>query len=236
MLFAANNNHCLFWFKFHWIDQNTLRPVLTQLLYGLFQNRLVFFCPMLRMHVWSMKGKGINCEIIKFKWGVSVEYTSISLTVISSSFIQGQSWLPKEVAIKRSPDSPEVQAGSRVEFRCDVNGCQQVLYRWFKDEQELPGGNNSTLILDPLKMQDFGSYRCKVRSDKRDDVPFVPSNVVELDVTPAEGESELIYDCPELHWTVSYKTIERYLTRGKRILSNGVLRRNAYSGPWRHIS
>ncbi|XP_074620415.1 uncharacterized protein LOC141879166 isoform X3 [Acropora palmata] len=101
----------------------------------------------------------------------------------------GQSWLPKEVAIKRSPDSPEVQAGSRVEFRCDVNGCQQVLYRWFKDEQELPGGNNSTLILDPLKMQDFGSYRCKVRSDKRDDVPFVPSNVVELDVTPAEGES-----------------------------------------------
>ena len=74
-----------------------------------------------------------------------------------------------------------------------------MLYRWFKDEQELPGGNNSTLILDPLKMQDFGSYRCKVRSDKRDDVPFVPSNVVELDVTPAEGESELIYDCPELH-------------------------------------
>ena len=96
--------------------------------------------------------------------------------------------------IKRSPDSPEVQAGSRVEFRCVVNGCQQVLYRWFKDEQELPGGNNSTLILDPLKMQDFGVYRCEVKSGKR-----VESTVVELDVTPAEGESELIYDCRELH-------------------------------------
>ncbi|XP_074620476.1 uncharacterized protein LOC141879202 isoform X3 [Acropora palmata] len=101
----------------------------------------------------------------------------------------GQSWPPKEVAIKRSPDSPEVEAGSRVEFRCEVNGCQQVLYRWFKDEQELPGGNNSTLILDSLKMQDFGSYRCEVRSDKRDDVRCVESDVVELDVTPAEGES-----------------------------------------------
>ena len=122
------------------------------------------------------------------------------MTVISSSFIQGQSWPPKEVAIKRSPNSPEVQAGSRVEFRCVVNGCQQVLYRWFQDEQELPGENSSTLILDPLKIQDFGSYRCKVRSDKRDDVRWVESwNVVELDVTPAEGESELIYDCPELH-------------------------------------
>ncbi|XP_044176517.1 uncharacterized protein LOC114972098 isoform X1 [Acropora millepora] len=101
----------------------------------------------------------------------------------------GQSWPPKEVAIKLSPESPEVQAGSRVEFRCKVNGCQQVLYRWFKDEQELPGGNNSTLILDPLKMQDFGSYRCEVRSDKRDDVRCVESDVVELDVTPAEGKS-----------------------------------------------
>ncbi|XP_067040155.1 uncharacterized protein [Acropora muricata] len=99
----------------------------------------------------------------------------------------GQSW--QEVIIKRSPNSPEVQAGSRVEFRCEVNGCQQVLYRWFKDEQELPGGNNSTLILDQLKMQDFGSYRCEVRSDKRDDVRCVESNVVELDVTPAEGKS-----------------------------------------------
>ncbi|XP_074620490.1 uncharacterized protein LOC141879213 isoform X2 [Acropora palmata] len=99
---------------------------------------------------------------------------------------RGQSWPLKEVTIKRSPNSPEVQAGSRVEFRCVGNGCHQVLYRWFQDGQELPGENNSTLILNPLKMQDFGSYRCEVRSDKRDDERCVES---ELDVTPAEGES-----------------------------------------------
>ena len=122
--------------------------------------------------------------------------------VISSSFIKGQSWPPKEVTIKLFPNSPEIpQAGSRVKFQCTVRGCQQdlVFYRWFKDEQELQGEANSTLILDPLKVQDFGSYRCEVRSVKRDDSSCVESAVVELDVRPAEGKSELIFDCPDLH-------------------------------------
>ena len=120
--------------------------------------------------------------------------------IISSSFIQGQSWPPKEVTIKLFPNSPKIpQAGSRVEFHCTVRGCQQVLYRWFKDGQELQGKDSSTLILDPLKVQDYGFYNCKVRIDKHDDSSCVASEVVELDVTPAEGKSELIYDCPELH-------------------------------------
>jgi len=87
----------------------------------------------------------------------------------------------------------------RVEFRCTVRGYQQVFYRLFKDEQELHGKDNSSLILDSLKMQDFGSYRCEVRSDKRDDVRCMKSDMIELDVTPTEGKSELIYDCPESH-------------------------------------
>ena len=89
-----------------------------------------------------------------------------------------------------------------MKFQCAVRGCQQDLmfYRWFKDEQELQGEANSTLILDPLKVQDFGSYRCEVsRSNKRDDSSCVESDVVELDVTPAEGKSELMFDCPDLH-------------------------------------
>ncbi|XP_074620698.1 uncharacterized protein LOC141879336 isoform X2 [Acropora palmata] len=105
----------------------------------------------------------------------------------------GQSWPPEEVTIKLFPNSPEIpQAGSRVKFQCTVRGCQQDLmfYWWFKDEQELQGEANSTLILDPLKVQDFGSYRCEVsRSNKRDDSSCVESDVVELDVTPAEGKS-----------------------------------------------
>ena len=65
-----------------------------------------------------------------------------------------------------------------------------MLYRWFKDEQELHGENNSTLVLDSLKVQDFGFYKCVVRNDKRDDSSCVASEVVELEVTPAEGQSE----------------------------------------------
>ena len=74
-----------------------------------------------------------------------------------------------------------------------------MFYQWYKDEQELQGEDNSTLILDPLKVQDFGFYKCEVRRGKRYDSNCVESNVVELDVRPAEGKSELNYDCPESH-------------------------------------
>ena len=60
MLFEPNNNR-LFWFKFHWIDQNTFRPEVTQLLYALYQNRLVFSCQALKMYVFravSGRSKG----------------------------------------------------------------------------------------------------------------------------------------------------------------------------------
>ena len=118
--------------------------------------------------------------------------------IISSSFIQGQSWPPEEVNITLFPDSSKnSQAGSRVEFHCTVKGCQQVLYRWFKDGQELPGKDNSTLIFDPLEVRHFGFYYCEVRSGKSHELSSVDSKVVELDVTPAGGKSELICDFPE---------------------------------------
>ena len=91
------------------------------------------------------------------------------------------------------------KAGSRVEFICTVRENQQVFYQWYKDGQELQGQDNSSLILNQLKVKDFGFYKCEVRSDKRNDSICGASEVVELDVTPAEGTSELIYDCPELH-------------------------------------
>ena len=101
----------------------------------------------------------------------------------------------KDVTIQLVTNGPKIpQANSRVEFQCTVRGCQQVFYRWYKDEQELQEEDKSTLILDPLKVQDFGFYKCEVRSDKRYDSICVESNVVDLDVTPVEGKSELIYD------------------------------------------
>ena len=128
-----------------------------------------------------------------------MECTSIRLTEISSSFIQGQS--SEDVTIQLVTNGPKIpKAGSRVEFMCTGRESQQVFYQWYKDGQELQGQENSSLILDPLKVQDFGSYRCEVsRSNKRDDSSCVESAVVELDVTPAEGKGELSFDCPYLH-------------------------------------
>ena len=74
-----------------------------------------------------------------------------------------------------------------------------MLYRWFKDGQELTGEDNSTLVLDPLQVRHFGFYYCEVRSEKSHDSSSVDSKEVELDVTPAGGKSELICDFPESH-------------------------------------
>lgn len=100
----------------------------------------------------------------------------------------GSSWPPEEVSIKLSPTSPNIQAGSRVEFQCTVRGCEQVFYRWSKDGEVLSGKNTSTLILDPVKVQDFGIYKCAVRNDKHEDSSCQESKAVELDVKPAVGK------------------------------------------------
>lgn len=98
------------------------------------------------------------------------------------------SWPPEEVSIKLSPTSPNIQAGSKVEFQCTVRGCEQVFYRWSKDGQVLSGEETSTLILDPVKVQDFGIYECAVRNDKHKDSSCLKSKAVELDVKPAVGK------------------------------------------------
>ena len=81
-----------------------------------------------------------------------------------------------------------------MEFQCTVRGCEQVFYRWSKDGQVLPREKTSTLILDPVKVQDFGFYECAVRNDKHEDSSWQKSKAVELDVKPPEGKRELIYD------------------------------------------
>lgn len=121
--------------------------------------------------------------------------TSIRFTAISSSFTLGQSWPTEDITIELFSHGPaKPQAGSRVEYQCKVRGSQQVFYQWFKDGQELQGQNMSTLTLDPLRMQDFGFYKCQVRIGSI----CVASKVVELNVTPARGKSKLIYHFPKV--------------------------------------
>ena len=85
-----------------------------------------------------------------------------------------------------------------MELKCIVNGePKEVIYQWFKDEEELPEEKSPSLIRDPLKVKHFGSYKCELRSCDADqhNLSFVTSHTAELDVTPSDGTSELIHHC-----------------------------------------
>ena len=72
-----------------------------------------------------------------------------------------------------------------------------MTYQWFKDGEVLPEEKRSSLIRDPLKVQDFGFYECEVRSCDagQHNSSFITSDVAELDVAPSAGRGELIHNC-----------------------------------------
>lgn len=74
--------------------------------------------------------------------------------------------------------------GSRVEFKCNVQGNKKVFYQWFKDGTEMQGQNSSSLVLGSVEMRDFGCYVCDVR-DANTDCP--KSSAAVLDVAPRDG-------------------------------------------------
>ena len=95
------------------------------------------------------------------------------------------------------PNTQKQTEGSRVELKCIVKGGTKVTYQWFKDGEELPEEKSSSLILHSLKVQDFGFYKCEVRSCDAGEhnSSFITSNVAELNVAPSAGRGELIHNC-----------------------------------------
>lgn len=65
----------------------------------------------------------------------------------------------------------------------------EARYQWFKDGTELQGQNASSLVLDSVKMRDFGCYRCRV-THTGDESGSVTSDPAFLDVFPCGGMSE----------------------------------------------
>ena len=91
----------------------------------------------------------------------------------------------------QQPMSQNQREGSRVEFTCEcqVQGNREVSYQWLKDDAELQQQNNASLILDSVKMHDFGCYRCCItyRQSHGDAVTSEPAF---LEVSPCEGKSK----------------------------------------------
>lgn len=85
------------------------------------------------------------------------------------------------------PRHQEQKEGSRVKFECNISGETEVRYQWFKDDSTIQGQRNSSLVLDPVKVEDFGNYKCEVKYDDGDSEKCVTSLPAELDVIPTDG-------------------------------------------------
>ena len=78
--------------------------------------------------------------------------------------------------------------GSRVEFKCNVQGNRKVLYQWVKDGTEMQGQNSSSLVLGCVEMRDFGCYACHVSDPNADYIKSSAAAV--LDVAPGDGTGQ----------------------------------------------
>ena len=88
------------------------------------------------------------------------------------------------------PRCQEQKEGSRVEFKCNIPGEIEARYQWFKDDSAIQGQRNSSLVLDPVKVEDFGNYKCEVKYYDGDTEKCVTSLPAILDVIPSDGMSE----------------------------------------------
>jgi len=88
--------------------------------------------------------------------------------------------------IIQMPRSQAVQEGRKLVLSCRTRSLPDVSYRWIKDDIEIPGANRSDLVLEPVRMQDFGRYFCRVW-DKSGSLTSEPADV---DVFPSPHMSK----------------------------------------------
>uniref|UniRef100_A0A6I8P9U2 Paracaspase n=1 Tax=Ornithorhynchus anatinus TaxID=9258 RepID=A0A6I8P9U2_ORNAN len=85
---------------------------------------------------------------------------------------------PPGIKIVINPGSKAVLAGQLVKLCCRASGHPFVQYQWFKMKKEIPHGNSSELIFNPVQVSDAGFYVCRVNND----TTFEFSQWAQLDV------------------------------------------------------
>ena len=88
------------------------------------------------------------------------------------------------------PRRQQQKEGSRVELKCKMSGETEAGYQWFKDDTKIQDQINPSLVLYPVKVEDFGKYKCEVKYDDGDSVRCVTSLPAELDIIPSDGMGE----------------------------------------------
>ena len=131
--------------------------------------------------------------------------TTTKITKTSIDRCKSKPWMTvmflcftEPVKIKVDPMHQKQKEGSRVEFKCIVQGKSEVFYQWIKDGTEMPGQNDSTLVLSSVELRDFGCYVCQVSfADSQCDCR--KSSAAMLDVVPRDGMGEF---CCCTEWSV----------------------------------
>ncbi|XP_074619674.1 uncharacterized protein LOC141878600 [Acropora palmata] len=82
--------------------------------------------------------------------------------------------------IIQMPRSQIIQEGKNLVLSCHTRGLSDMRYRWVKDDVEIPGANRPDLVLEPVRMHDFGMYFCRVW----DKSGSVTSLAADIDVFP----------------------------------------------------
>ena len=84
------------------------------------------------------------------------------------------------------PRSQAIQEGKKLVLSCRTRRLPDIRYRWVKDDIEIPGANRPDLVLEPVRMRDFGRYVCRVW----DKSGAVTSDSADIDVFPAPNMSK----------------------------------------------
>lgn len=66
------------------------------------------------------------------------------------------------VVITKQPESQAVVAGNSVIFSVEATTVAPLSFQWFKNDAGIPGANNETLRLNPVKASDAGRYKVLV--------------------------------------------------------------------------
>lgn len=97
----------------------------------------------------------------------------------------------ESLEVQLEPDYQEQKEGARAEFKCNISRETKARYQWFKDASMMHGQRSSSLVFNPVKVMDYGNYKCQVKyGDGYSNC--VESFPAELDVAPRDG---MVYKC-----------------------------------------
>lgn len=93
--------------------------------------------------------------------------------------------LPDPPSILVQPASTEHYEGASIAFSVVARGQEPLRYSWFKDDEEIRGTTEPTLLLNDLTPEDAGAYKVKVTNDLGE----IFSDTATLTVIPVEDIS-----------------------------------------------